>query len=268
MADTLNPSAAGLGLLEQLGAISLHRAGAPLGVPAQRSPGSSLRARTEHALLPAGIADDRSRALMRLLSSLSALDLAPVLVYHIDTVPASALYALAWQFDVVGAAGWDLADTEVKQRDLLRNAIELHRHAGTPWVVKRVLGALGFATVVIDEGYGRPTYDGTFRYGGVIDYSSAAAWAYFRVVVGEIPDDRAVDDAYVASVSAVINVWKNARSQLAELGFTLPAIGDPLPVVREQPMPLELTEYFDYDAMHAYDGTIPYGSRDTAVGVV
>jgi P2-related tail formation protein len=58
----------------------------------------------------------------------NGLDLTPILIYMIDTVPAAALPHLARQFDVLGVKGWKYATTETKQRELLKQAIELHRY--------------------------------------------------------------------------------------------------------------------------------------------
>ena len=47
------------------------------------------------------INDLRSQAMLALIERLGAIDLSALLVYRIDSVPASALPLLAWQFDVV-----------------------------------------------------------------------------------------------------------------------------------------------------------------------
>src|SRR2546421_866000 len=51
--------------------------------------------------IPPSINDSRSQALMDLVKRLGEIDLAPLLVYRIDSVPASALPFLAWQFDIL-----------------------------------------------------------------------------------------------------------------------------------------------------------------------
>src|SRR5580700_10929086 len=51
--------------------------------------------------IPPSIDDTRSQALMTLVERLGAIDLTPLLVYRIDSVPASALPFLAWQFDII-----------------------------------------------------------------------------------------------------------------------------------------------------------------------
>lgn len=108
---------------------------------------------TDHtsALLQAGIADDRSRALVRLIARLDEIDLSPLLVYRIDEFPADDLYLLAWQFHVLGDEGWNLAVTEADKRDLIRRAIEIHRYRGTPWSIRQALAAVGYHDARIVE---------------------------------------------------------------------------------------------------------------------
>ena len=54
------------------------------------------------------INDARSSALLVLLERLDNLDLVPILVYRLDSVPDSALTLLAWQFDMLDPE-WQLA---------------------------------------------------------------------------------------------------------------------------------------------------------------
>src|SRR5579864_6144170 len=51
--------------------------------------------------IPPSINDSRSRAIMDLVKRLGGIDLVPLLVYRIDSAPASALPFLAWQFDIL-----------------------------------------------------------------------------------------------------------------------------------------------------------------------
>ena len=121
------------------------------------------------------INDTRTQALLVLIARLAALDLTTLLVYRIDSVVASALPLLAWQFDILsplwqliapvalgvdaltnidllidvdnlieaGGLVTELALTEAAQRDLLKSAIGLHRFRGTPWAIKQALGVIG-----------------------------------------------------------------------------------------------------------------------------
>lgn len=171
-------------------------------------------------LLPSGINDERHRALLEVLERLDALDLVPLLVYRIDSVPAEALYALAWQWEVTGVAGWDLATTDEQRRELLRRAIEMHRHKGTPWAITEALRAVGFPSVSLDEGFGRPTYNGAFVHDSSTTHSSGTWWGYFRAIIGEADDRRAITPAVRRLLVRIIDTWKNARSELLQIRFT------------------------------------------------
>lgn len=75
--------------------------------------------------------DDRSIAFAKLLNRFSAIPLQRLYLYNLATVIPQALPYLAEQFDVTGLEGWDLVDTEEERRDLIRNAIPLHKLKGT-----------------------------------------------------------------------------------------------------------------------------------------
>jgi tail protein P2 I len=146
------------------------------------------------------INDSRTQALLKLIARLADLDLAPMLVYRIDSVPLAALPFLAWQFDILSplwqliapvAIGVDaltnvdlLIDidnlietgglvsvgslTEAAQREMLKSAVPLHRFRGTPRAVKQALAALGWTQVSLLEGQS--------RWGGAA-YPASQGWA-------------------------------------------------------------------------------------------
>jgi phage tail P2-like protein len=161
------------------------------------------------------------------------LDRSLLLLYRFESTPTEALYALAWQLAVTGAAGWDGADTDAKKRDLLKGALELHRHKGTPWAIKEALRRVGWTNALIDEFVGTGKYDGTFRYDGTEQYSLDAAWARFNVNFGELADNRCLDVATLAALRNVILSWKNARSRLVTLMFGAPAVSEQLAPANE-----------------------------------
>lgn len=93
-------------------------------------------------LQPSLRGDVRMEALARLAARISALPVSTPLVNLFDLVDASALPALGEQFHILGVEGWNLAGTEAARRALLKRAIELHRHKGTPWAVRSWLECL------------------------------------------------------------------------------------------------------------------------------
>ena len=102
--------------------------------------------------------DARMEALARLIARLSVLPTERPLVNLADTVAASALSALGEQFHIMGDEGWNYARTEAERRALIKKAVELHRHKGTPWAVRTAIDtALGTVETRIEE---------WFAYGG------------------------------------------------------------------------------------------------------
>ena len=64
-----------------------------------------------------------------------------LLLPRIDQIEDEELLdLLAWQFHI---EGYELARNIEEKRKLIKKAIELHRHKGTPYAIKQVLKALG-----------------------------------------------------------------------------------------------------------------------------
>lgn len=202
--------------------------------------------------IPSSIDDNRSQALMVLIERLDALDLSPVLVYRIDSVPASALPFLAWQFDIISplwqavapviqsvdtitdvdalididtltegptAVGLQATDIVAVQRSLVKMAIQLHRFRGTTWSIMNALAILGWTSVSIAEG--QASWGGT-------QYPSNEGWAVFRVMI-QLQFGEALDPSAPSIAAAAINFFKPARSLLDSLIFVLPAQLDTAP---------------------------------------
>jgi phage tail P2-like protein len=174
----------------------------------------------DERLLPPGIRDERFRAFLALLERWDDIDLLPLLPNRVDTAPAALLYPLAWQFGVTGLAGWDLADTEAKRRELIRRAVELHRRRGTPWAIREAFRAVGFPDLRIEEYYGRARRNGVLRRNGQTYRSPGGAWADFALVVEEASDRRLITREVRDLLLAIARVWKPARSRLSDLRFT------------------------------------------------
>ena len=93
----------------------------------------------DELLQPSLQGDSRMENLARLIARLSALPVSVPIVNLFDRVDASALPSLGEQFHIMGVEGWNLAGSETARRALLKRAIELHRHKGTPWAVRTAL---------------------------------------------------------------------------------------------------------------------------------
>ncbi|POZ60167.1 phage tail protein I [Chromobacterium alticapitis] len=87
--------------------------------------------------------DGRLAPIAELSRRFQQIALPPFLVYLIDNVQAEWLPALAAQLHVAGDEGWLLARSERQRRDLILQAIALHKRKGTRWAMSQVLATLG-----------------------------------------------------------------------------------------------------------------------------
>jgi P2-related tail formation protein len=192
------------------------------------------------------INDARSGALLVLLERLDDLDLVPILVYRLDSVPDSALTLLAWQFDMLDPE-WQLAvqsgesfdaiktidgltDVDTLSslgslaghsdfdslRALLKLAIPLHRTRGTPYAIRTALQSLGWSNATFQEG--QATWSGT-------EWPADQGWAVFRAYIELAPGQIVANDDATRAIAA-INFFKPVRSWLDSLWFSANALID------------------------------------------
>ena len=161
-------------------------------------------------LQPSLRGDVRMEALARLAARISALPVSTPLVNLFDLVDASALPALGEQFHILGVEGWNLAGTEAARRALLKRAIELHRHKGTPWAVRTALETALPTEASIKE---------WFAYGGDP--------FFFRVRLDV--SELGLDETGIANAVQLIFDHKNVRSWL-----------DCLETVTTRPLPVSI----------------------------
>ena len=195
-------------------------------------------------LLQAGINDERFKALLELLDRQSEIDLSVVDVIDVDNVDASALVHLADQYNVLGYRGWLLCETEETKRNLIKESINLHRYAGTPWAIETAIKAVGFDGAEITENPGS-TYD------GVIDYDAeenhdGRFWGAFIVDLNA--GDGPLSNARVLLVERLIEEWKNVRSHLLRLIAFRPLLHNGNIIGADD----------FYDGSYNYDGSIDY----------
>jgi P2-related tail formation protein len=199
------------------------------------------------------INDDRSRALLDLIERLDALDLVPILVYRLDSVPDSALLFLAWQFDLV-APQWQLGAQVAESIDalsaidplsdidtlsspgnqsgpsdfeslraLLKVAIPLHRTRGTAYAIKAALKPLGWPSVTLLEG--QAAWGGT-------SYPPNEGWAVFRAQL-DLSAGQAVAVIDTARAIAAINFFKPVRAWLDSIWFVGVPVADSAPAPQD-----------------------------------
>ncbi|WP_353798260.1 phage tail protein I [Enterobacter cloacae] len=150
-------------------------------------------------LLPPPLASDERFSILANIAAerFSQIDLTVLLVYLVDLVDASALPSLASQFHIQGLEGWLFAKDEQERRNLIKQAIELHKCKGTPWAVRRVLEILSLPGIVSEW----------FEYDGK---------AYFFKVEINL-SNQGMNEHLFNNLVDLIHEYKNVRSKLEAL---------------------------------------------------
>lgn len=147
-------------------------------------------------LLPPPLASDERFSVLANIAAerFAQIDLTALLVYLVDIVDASALPSLAGQLHVQGLEGWLFAANEQEKRELIKQAIELHKYKGTPWAVRRVLEILSLPGTISEW----------FEYGGKA--------YFFKVEIKLINQGNLFNN-----LVDLIHEYKNVRSKLEAL---------------------------------------------------
>lgn len=96
-----------------------------------------------------------------------------------DKLTEAMLDELAYQFN---NSAYDFTLSLALKRALIKNTLELARYKGTPYAIEYVLTKFGYTNIVITENISLAiTYDGTFTYRGIIDYSGTLENQLFSV---------------------------------------------------------------------------------------
>lgn len=148
---------------------------------------------------PYNLLQDKTAALIievidQILSKLPE-QIKTLLIYpRIDELSGDILDLLGWQFHV---EGWELAESEEEKRNLIKNAILLHKYKGTKWALKHALNSIGVDAEIVEW----------FDYGG--------APYKFKVRVDLLT--RGIDEETFDLLKDMILEYKNARSWLESL---------------------------------------------------
>lgn len=166
-------------------------------------------------------------ALERAIAATGAgIDTLPVAVrdtWNPATCPTALLPWLAWALAV---DEWDEAWSEAVKRTVIADAIEVHRHRGTVWSLKKSLAPLGMTIDIIDQASQRASYaaldalrlDGAWRLDSTRQISPVELyanlpqiqhWAQF-IVRANLAD--AVRAENFALLRHLVQKWKPARS--------------------------------------------------------
>ena len=105
--------------------------------------------RLPDSVLPDAISTERFAVLEQLLNQLTNDDIGAVLVMLTDVVTPSALDFLADHFSLLDE-GWQFTQDDTHKRALIKSAIEIHRHKGTPWALKKLIDIYGLDVKVFE----------------------------------------------------------------------------------------------------------------------
>lgn len=167
-------------------------------------------------LLPPALNRDLTLRTLEALNSTvaSKLRLPNMLLYNFDGVDYSALPSLAEQFSLIGD-GWEFADTEQKQRELLKNAIALHRSKGTPAAIYYCFSLFGFTNIIIEEGRIGYLHNGILkRDGWGLRGGSGSQWADYRVLLTGL-----MTFTQANAIKRMLKNWAPARCHLYQIVF-------------------------------------------------
>jgi|GEM_PF-360159 len=132
-------------------------------------------------------------------------------LWNPQTCPADFLPWLAWTLSV---DEWDGGWSDDQKRGVVAASVDVHRHKGTLWAMRRALAAAGYAQAEIIEQFGLTKFDSSVPFDGVTYYSGPDHWAEYRVVL-----PRAVTIAQARQVRAILAAVQPARCHLKTLDF-------------------------------------------------
>jgi phage tail P2-like protein len=129
-----------------------------------------------------------------------------LILSRIDELPEEVITHLLWQFHITNPEGAGLAVTLQEKRDLVKNALKIHRMKGTKAALERVLELLNMQGVISEW----------FEYGGE-PY-------HFRIDVLDV-NTRGITEGMLEQLDRLIYAYKNARSWLERISISLTGQG-------------------------------------------
>jgi phage tail P2-like protein len=135
-------------------------------------------------------------------------------LWNPDTCPSALLPWLGETFALLGANGWELAESDEARRNLIKGAVDLHRHKGTVAAIRAVIRQLRLGECDIIENIGVLTHNAVRRYNGQMVHGSPEFLAVYRVVLRQpITNDMAV------TLKTILAAVAPVRCHLASLDY-------------------------------------------------
>lgn len=154
--------------------------------------------------------DPTYTALADLSKRVETLDISQIMTTLVDLLGDEVLPLLAEKWSVTGYDGEILADSDDSKRALIKAAVDLHRHKGTPYSIREVLRKLGFGEIEIDEGLRARAYDHSF----VAQIRPEERWAYYAIRLS-----RPITNEQAANIRKTLRNFAPARCTLAVLDY-------------------------------------------------
>lgn len=162
-------------------------------------------------LLPAN-ATKLERAFEALLAQVMDIDCPVDRLWSPAACPAALLPYLAW---AVSIDEWDGAWTDARKREVIAASIEIQRHKGTPWAIRRSLDLMGYGSATIYERYAALRLDGSWTLNGAHTLAPSDHWAEYRIYL-----DAPITIGQAARVRKLLASVAPAGCHLKELNYT------------------------------------------------
>lgn len=161
-----------------------------------------------HKIISSAIGSSRLGDFETLIGKrLDDVDLSAMMVYLVDVVNESALQQLAYQFDVEGYKGFDRCTTVSQKRELIKNAIMMHKTQGSIYAVKKACSIIGVTPKAIEENV-------------PLTVGGENVWCAFRIRLN--PSDLSgFNSNTLTELKQLIGFYKNARSILTAIFFDI-----------------------------------------------
>lgn len=134
------------------------------------------------------------------------------LMWDPATCPEAFLPWLAWALSV---DDWDASWSVERKREVIAASVDIHRHKGTVWAMRRALQVAGLGDAELIENYGFKFHDGALLHDGSQTHGAPDHWAEYRVVL-----TRPLTIAQADRARAILEAAAPARCHLKAMDFT------------------------------------------------
>ncbi|POY46208.1 phage tail protein [Avibacterium paragallinarum] len=154
---------------------------------------------------------EKYTALADLGNKLNLTEKRQIMTSLVELLDDKWIELLAEKWSVTGYDGLFVAENNESKRQLVRNAVKLHRYKGTPWAIRDVLRQLGFGEIEIDEGLKARNYE---SHQGVAAIPQDERWAAYAIRL-----NQPITNEQSAEIRKILLSFAPARCVLAVLDY-------------------------------------------------